>query len=104
MLRSVGRIDVYHHIEGDPRLDELRVVLDQFRSAIMTTQAELAQQILAVRDQLQKVHTEVTGKIAELEAAVLAAGNVSPEVEAALQAVRSALQPIDDLIPDAPTP
>jgi hypothetical protein len=23
MLRSVGRIDVYHHIEGDPRLCKL---------------------------------------------------------------------------------
>lgn len=70
----------------------------------MTTREEFAQQLLGVRDQITKVQGEIVGKIAELEAAIAAAGEIGPEVEAALQAVKDALQPIDEIVPDAPTP
>jgi len=96
----VGDLNIFHHLGSDLQLRMLRLITQKLES-IMTTQAELAAQLLQVRDQITKVQTEITGKIADLEAAIGAAGTVSPEVEAALQAVRDALQPIDDIVPDA---
>lgn len=102
-MTSGLRVDVYHHsaaLEAD--VLELRSAVDSLREVLMTTQAELAQQLLQVRDQVTKVGAEVNAKIQSLEDAITSAGLVTPEVEAALQAVRDALQPIDDLTPDAP--
>jgi hypothetical protein len=71
---------------------------------LMSTQAELATQLLAVRDQLTKASAEVQARVAALEAAIANSGNSTPEVDAALDAVKQIAQALDDLNPDAPTP
>ena len=68
---------------------------------IMATQAELAAQLVAVRDQLVKVADEINDRVAALEAAIANAGNSTPEVDAALDAVKAIAQALDDLNPDA---
>lgn len=69
----------------------------------MGTQAEVAEQITALKSQIEKVSSEVQGKLQELETAINNQGNASPEVEAALGALKTAVQGVDDLIPDPPT-
>lgn len=71
---------------------------------IMATQAELAQQLTDVATQVEKTKTEITTKISDLEAAIVAAGNTSPEVDAALASLKSAVQGVDDIVPDTPAP
>ena len=68
---------------------------------ISMTQAELAAQLTAAKDQADKAKTEILAKIAALESAL---GTVSPEVEAALAGLKTGVQGLDDIIPDAPTP
>lgn len=70
----------------------------------MATQAQVAQDLVALKTQLTKVGNEVLGKLAELETALANQGNATPEVEAALAALKTSVQAVDDLIPDAPTP
>lgn len=69
----------------------------------MATQAELAQALRDLKTEAAKAKDEITAKIASLEVAVVAAGNVTPEVEAALADLRAGVQAIDDIVPDAPT-
>lgn len=64
---------------------------------IMATQDELAQSLEDVNTQLQKA-------IAEIIAAVAAAGNTTPRVDAAMAALKNAAQALDDLNPDQPPP
>jgi len=71
---------------------------------IMATQAELAQQLRDITAQNEKSRTEILGKIADLEAALAAAGNTSPEVDEAVAALKASVQTDDDIVPDAPTP
>jgi ABC-type transporter Mla subunit MlaD len=71
---------------------------------IMATQAEIAQQLTALKDQLTKIGTEVTTKLGELETAIANAGNATQEVEDALAALKTAVQAVDDLVPDAEPP
>jgi len=61
------------------------------------TQAELAQALSNVSDQIQK-------GIDEVKAAVAASGNTTPEVDAALTRLQGFAQTLDDLNPDAPPP
>lgn len=68
---------------------------------IMVTQQEVAQQLVALKEQLTKIGAEITAKLAELEEAIENAGEASPEVEAALAALNIAVQGVDNLIPDA---
>ena len=77
------------------------------RTKIMTTAAELAQGLTEGTEQVRKIGTETTatlGKVAELETALANAGSVSPEVEAAFQALKAQVQVVDALIPDTSTP
>ena len=76
---------------------------------IMATQVELAAALTAVKAQIDKVAKEqsdrfdtLTARIKALEDAINA-GIVSPEVTAALAEVQTALQALDDTIPDAPS-
>lgn len=70
----------------------------------MATQQELADQLTSLTAQLTKVRTEVLTKISDLEAAIANAGQVSPEVQTALDALKTEVQAIDDINPDAPVP
>ncbi len=83
----------------------LRTVLRQGET-IMATQDELIVQINAVNDKMVKIGTETTmllDKVAELTA-ILEAGPVSDELQAAVDAVTAQAQVVDDLVPDAPPP
>lgn len=70
----------------------------------MTTQTELATAIEAVTANVAKVEGEtrtLIAKVEELTAALAAAGNVTPEVEAALAALQAQVAVVDALVPDA---
>ena len=62
----------------------------------------LADDLNAIKDQLDKAKGEIVGKIGSLEDAIAAAGNVDPNVSAALAAVKEAAQALDDVVADAP--
>lgn len=70
---------------------------------ISVNQTELAQALTDLGTQLTKASAEITGKIADLEAAISNAGSTTPEVDAALAALKVSGQALDDIVPDAPT-
>lgn len=76
----------------------------------MATQAEAAQELRKANDSLTKIGGETTTlleKVKALEDAAANAGNVGPELQAAIDAVVSQAQAVDDLVPDvipAPAP
>ena len=76
---------------------------------IIMNQAELAAGLKAIQTQVGKVAAEqaaksdaLIAKVAELEAVIAAGGDVTQEVTDALDGVKTALQALDDVIPDAP--
>lgn len=78
---------------------------------IMATQAELAADLILLKAQTNKIFAEqgarfdaLTTRIAELEALIRGGGEVTPEVTAALAELKTALQSLDDTIPDAAPP
>jgi septal ring factor EnvC (AmiA/AmiB activator) len=94
------RIDLHVWFHDDPAT---HLILNRL-GKIMSTQAELAASLAAVSTQVAKIGTETSGlqaKIAELEAAILAAGGTTPEVDAALAALKAQVQVVDDLVIDA---
>ena len=97
------RIDVHHHFHG---LDDCIVQrLDELKELIMTTQAELASQLNDVTALVTKIGTETQSlldKITALEAALANAANVTPEVQAAFDALKAQAGVVDGLVPDAP--
>lgn len=109
------RIDVYHHFtEDDPVIHSLLKLILEKTETIMATQAEATAKLQEVLAQQQKtageigvVQTEVNTLKQTIEdlKAVIAAGNdqVSPELQAAIDAVAAQAQVVDDQIPDAPT-
>lgn len=71
---------------------------------IMATQDEAAAQLQEITTQLTKVGTETSTlleKVAALEAAAAAAGNVTPQLQTAIDAVKAQAQAVDDEVPDA---
>lgn len=82
--------------------------IEQTLKYIMATQAELAAQLVALKNQQNKIAKEQSdrfdaqlAKIAALEAAI-ANAPVTAEVENALTELKAATQALDDTIPDAP--
>lgn len=64
-------------------------------------QSELQQALTDLTAQTEKAKAEVLAKITDLETAITNAGNTSPEVDAALSALKGAVQGVDDIVPDA---
>lgn len=91
------RLDVYHHFPQPPEFPAIIERLD----IIMTTQAELATQIEELTAQNEKARAEVLAKIAELQAALDAAGTVDQAVLDAFGALKASVQADDDIVPDA---
>lgn len=87
------------------KIDRVLLLLE----ALVATQAELAGQVQTINAKLQKIGTE-TGtlltKIDELKAQIVTAGNVTPELQAAVDALSQQAGIVDDLVEDAvpPTP
>ena len=69
---------------------------------ILMNQQELAQALNDAAAEAVKAKAEIVQKISNLEAAIVAAGNTSPEVDAALSALKDAVQGVDDIVPDQP--
>jgi hypothetical protein len=68
---------------------------------IMASNAQLQQDLTDLGTQVDKVAAEITKRIADLEAAIAAGGASSPEVDAALAALKTKVQSLDDVTPDA---
>ena len=85
-------IHVYHH-------DDRKVIL--YLKRIIMNMQELAQGLTDLKAQTDKARAEVVKKIADLEAAIANAGNTTPEVDAALEALKASVQATDDVVPDA---
>jgi chromosome segregation ATPase len=95
----------------------LRKEVKEKMNALLQQLQEVNASVAVARQQIEKARVEVISKIealntriSELEEA-LANGNVTPEVQAALDAVKASLtelkaasQAIDDVVPDAPAP
>lgn len=102
------RVDVHHHFDDTyAELQKVRAQLLRIERLIMTTQQELAQQLTGITTQLEKIGAEsatTLEKVAALEQALADAGNVTPELQAAFDALKAQVQIVDDLVPDAPQP
>lgn len=97
------RIDLHVWLHDDPTSQLILTKL----GTLMATQAELAASLAALSTQVSKIATESTttlAKLAELEAAIAAGGETTPEVDAAMEGLRTQLQLVDELVTDAPTP
>lgn len=98
-------IDVHHYFHNPAGQAEILAAISETKGAIMATQQELAADLAAVSANVEKIGGETRSlieKIDELTAAVEAAGNTTPEVDAALQALKDQVAVVDALVPDAP--
>lgn len=87
----------YHnHVDLAEILSLLNIIKLQNHKILMTQQ-ELAQQLDALTTQTTKIKAEVQA----LLDAIANAGNVSPEVQTAVDNLKAAIQGVDDLNPDA---
>lgn len=81
--------------------------IEQKLEKIMATQTEAAIQVNALTAKINKIGSETANtlqKVKDLEAIIVAGGEVTPELQAALDAAVAAAQVADDLIPDAQVP
>jgi hypothetical protein len=69
---------------------------------IMASQAEEAAILVAVDEKLDKATAEILAAIQGLKDALAAAGNTTPEVDAATARLTTAAQALDDIVPDVP--
>lgn len=103
------QIDIYHHFVNAPPSHLVGLVEQLLNKVthIMATQAELAASLTALTTEVAKIGTETTTllqKVDALQAALDAAGQTTPEVDAAMAALAAQAKTVDDLVPDAPTP
>jgi peptidoglycan hydrolase CwlO-like protein len=74
---------------------------------IMATQAELTTEVAAITPQITAIGAGISAlnaKVAELEAAIASAGNVTPELQAAVDALKAEVVSTAALLPQAPAP
>lgn len=82
-------------------LADLREAIDAiFR--MENTMSELSDTLVEIRDAVAKVKGEFLGKIADLEASLANAGNLSDADRALLQDIKSGLDDMDSIVPDQP--
>jgi archaellum component FlaC len=103
------RLDIYHHMVYDDNCKELDIKqslnsIFNILKQIKMEQSELAAQLTTLKDQTEKAKAEILAKLADLDAALQAADDVTPEVQAAFDALKSSVQGVDDIVADAPTP
>jgi phenylpyruvate tautomerase PptA (4-oxalocrotonate tautomerase family) len=83
-------------------LQPVITILNRLERTIAMNQQELAQALTDAAAQATKAKDEIVAKVAALEAAILAGGATTPEVDAALASLKGVVQTLDDLNPDAP--
>jgi ABC-type transporter Mla subunit MlaD len=79
--------------------------LAEMETNIMATQAELAAQLTAATEQAAKIGGETRTLLTNIEdllAQLATAGGVTPELQAAADALKAQLDVVDALVPDAP--
>lgn len=105
------RVD--HHFHGPcagcgSSLEQIRSEISDLKGLLMTTQTELAAAIGAVTATVAKIEGETRTLLSRIEALadeLASAGNVTPEVAAALADLQAQVAVVDDLVPDeAPPP
>ena len=92
------RVDHYFHHGGDALS-----AIAEFKEILMATKAEFAASIEQVTAHVAKVGDEtrtLIARISDLTAAVEAAGNSSPEMDTALEALKAQVAVVDELVPD----
>jgi hypothetical protein len=104
--RREEHVHITHHFD-ECVVDVLRAFSKSFTThfhhlerTIMASNAELQQSLTDLGNQLDKAKGEIVQKIADLEAAVAAGGGSTPEVDAALEALKGKVQALDDLHAD----
>lgn len=88
-------------------LEGIAASIHTLKEMLMKTQAELTADLTAVSAQLTKIGVETSTtlqRVADLEAALASSGATSPELEAAVEALKVQIQVVDDLVADAPAP
>lgn len=88
-------------------LEQFEHRVTQQLKTIMANQVELTKQVTDLTAKVGKISAESRGlltKIEELLAVIAAGGNVSPELQAAVDALQAQVDVLDALVPDAPTP
>ena len=91
------RIDVYHHFAAD---QTVLAAINELKELIVMNQAQLEQALAEVKANLTEASTELVAKIAALEQAVIAAGNTTPAVDAALADVRTLAASLAAIVPN----
>lgn len=101
---TTPNVNITMHVHNDV---DLTSILEGLQS-IMVTQSEAAVQLQAVADQVDKIGTETQSLLDEIQVlknAAVAAGNVTAELQAAIDAVSGKAVTVDALVNDLiPTP
>lgn len=105
------KIDLYHHfVLPSGEVAEINRKLDQLIEIgehLMATQTQHAQRLNDLSAKVSKIGAETEASlklIKDLKDAQAAAGNITPEVQAATDALEAQLTKVDDMVPDAPAP
>lgn len=96
-------IRVEHHFPPCEAESAVLASLQQLKELLMATKAEFTASLDQVTAHVAKVGDEtrtLIARIGDLTAAVEAAGNSSPEMDAALEALKAQVAVVDDLVPD----
>lgn len=85
--------------------DVLQEILAQ-GAKIMATQTEIVAQLNATTEQLKKIGTETTSLLTKVDEllAVINAGPVTPELQAAVDALQAQATTVDNLVSDVTPP
>lgn len=77
----------------------LQGLSNQLKELIMKT-SEIKAFVEGIQSQVEKAKVEITNKIAALEEAINNGGEVPQEVVDALDALKTSVQGVDDIVPD----
>lgn len=95
-------VEIHYHGAGAAELHALHTQNQHLKELIMATRAENAQAVADLAAQVRKAKQEIVNKIAALELAQQNSGNTTPEEDAAMTDLKTAVQGVDDVVPDAP--
>lgn len=86
--------------DTDPTIADILSAISDLKETIMADQAALAAALQGVTAKLTEASTEINAKLAELQAAIVAAGNTTPAVDAALAEVQALATSLADVVPN----